>query len=85
MQTSTVGNWTYLADLDDSGTIRHVGSHLACFYGGNWILGMRSSFARQMYILTNVFAGGKLTNNDTIVDIGLTLTEACWNTYAGDA
>jgi hypothetical protein len=19
--------------------IRHVGSHLACFYGGNWILG----------------------------------------------
>ena len=38
-QTSTVGNHTYLADLDDSGTIRHIGSHLACFMAGNWIMG----------------------------------------------
>ncbi|KAF8551641.1 glycoside hydrolase family 47 protein [Imleria badia] len=65
-QNSTVGNWTYLADSDD-GQILHVGSHLACFYGGNWIL------------------GGKLTNNDTIFNIGLQLTDACWNTYAGTA
>ena len=36
-QTSTVGNWSYLADYDNH--VLHVGSHLACFYGGNWILG----------------------------------------------
>jgi len=39
-QTSTVGNHLYLADFDDSKTIVHVGSHLACFYGGNWLFGM---------------------------------------------
>ncbi|KAI0794361.1 glycoside hydrolase family 47 protein [Fomes fomentarius] len=67
LRTSTVGNWTYLADLDSSGAIRHISSNLACFHGGNWIF------------------GGKLTNNDTIVNIGLQLTDACWNTYAGTA
>ncbi|KAF5341440.1 hypothetical protein D9758_014743 [Tetrapyrgos nigripes] len=30
----------------------------------------------------NWIFGGKLLNNDTIVDIGLELVEACWNTYA---
>ncbi|KAJ7643768.1 seven-hairpin glycosidase [Roridomyces roridus] len=39
LKTSTVGNFSYLADFDDSGLIRHVGSHLACFYAGNWLLG----------------------------------------------
>ncbi|KAL4079415.1 glycoside hydrolase family 47 protein [Scleroderma citrinum] len=63
---STVGNWLYIADYD-SGNVLHVGSHLACFYGGNWIL------------------GGKLTNNDNIVSMGLNLTDACWNTYASTA
>ncbi|KAI0035432.1 glycoside hydrolase family 47 protein [Vararia minispora EC-137] len=63
LKTSTVGNWTYLADYDGS-RIVHVGSHLACFHAGNWIL------------------GGKLTNNDTIVNIGLALNDGCWNTYA---
>ncbi|KAI0643933.1 seven-hairpin glycosidase [Trametes meyenii] len=67
LRTSTVGNHTYLADLDDNGRIRHVGSHLACFMAGNWIM------------------GGKLLNNDTIVDIGLDLNEGCWNTYASTA
>ncbi|KIK90609.1 glycoside hydrolase family 47 protein [Paxillus rubicundulus Ve08.2h10] len=67
LRTSTVGDWVYLADYDDDKLIRHVGSHLACFSGGNWIL------------------GGKLTNNDTLVDIGLQLTDACWNTYASTA
>ncbi|KAJ8585390.1 glycoside hydrolase family 47 protein [Rhizopogon salebrosus TDB-379] len=67
LRTSTVGDWLYLADYDDNKQIVHVGSHLACFYGGNWIL------------------GGKLTNNDTIVNIGLQLTDACWNTYASTA
>ncbi|KAF9225798.1 glycoside hydrolase family 47 protein [Gyrodon lividus] len=67
LRTSTVGDWLYLADYDDNKMIRHVGSHLACFHGGNWIL------------------GGKLTNNDTLVNIGLELTDACWNTYASTA
>ncbi|KAH8113846.1 seven-hairpin glycosidase [Phellopilus nigrolimitatus] len=40
-RTSTVGNHLYLADLDDDGLIRHIGSHLACFHGGNWLLGGR--------------------------------------------
>ncbi|KAF5311118.1 hypothetical protein D9619_007980 [Psilocybe cf. subviscida] len=66
-RTSTVGNHLYLADFDDSRTIRHIGSHLACFYGGNWLL------------------GGKLLNNQTIVNTALQLVDGCWNTYAGDA
>jgi mannosyl-oligosaccharide alpha-1,2-mannosidase len=67
LRTSTVGNHLYLADFDDSRTIRHIGSHLACFYGGNWLL------------------GGRLLNNQTIVDTALKLVDGCWNTYAGDA
>ena len=39
MQTSTIGNHLYLADQDDNGNIINVGSHLACFMAGNWILG----------------------------------------------
>ncbi|KAH9164855.1 seven-hairpin glycosidase [Lactarius sanguifluus] len=66
-QTSTVGDHVYLADIDDNGSVRPVGSHLACFHAGNWML------------------GGKLLNNQTIVDLALELNEACWNTYAGDA
>ncbi|KAI0064325.1 seven-hairpin glycosidase [Artomyces pyxidatus] len=38
-RTSTVGGHVYLADFDDSGLIRHVGSHLACYLAGNWLLG----------------------------------------------
>ncbi|KDR80123.1 hypothetical protein GALMADRAFT_223020 [Galerina marginata CBS 339.88] len=41
LRTSTVGNHLYLADFDDSRTIRHIGSHLACFHGGNWLFGGR--------------------------------------------
>ncbi|KAF7298936.1 alpha-1,2-Mannosidase [Mycena indigotica] len=66
-QKSTVGNWSFLADRDDNGRIRHVGSHLACFYAGNWLL------------------GGKLLNNQTIIDIALELNDGCWNTYASTA
>ncbi|PFH48014.1 glycoside hydrolase family 47 protein [Amanita thiersii Skay4041] len=67
LKTSTVGNQVYLADFDSTRQIRHIGSHLACFYGGNWLL------------------GGKLMDNQTIVDIGLQLTDSCWNTYASTA
>ena len=38
LQNSTVGNHLYLADFDGT-SIRHVGSHLACFYAGNWMFG----------------------------------------------
>lgn len=62
-----MGNHTYLANLDNDGLIRRIGSHLACFHAGNWIL------------------GGRLLDNDTIVDIGLELNEACWNTYESTA
>ncbi|KIK58077.1 glycoside hydrolase family 47 protein [Collybiopsis luxurians FD-317 M1] len=33
----------------------------------------------------NWILGGKLLNNDTIVNIGLQLADACWNTYASTA
>ncbi|EIW78379.1 glycoside hydrolase family 47 protein [Coniophora puteana RWD-64-598 SS2] len=66
LRNSTVGNHLYLAE-QDKGKLSHVGSHLACFHGGNWIL------------------GGKLLNNDTIVNYGLQLTDACLNTYASTA
>ncbi|KAI0277917.1 seven-hairpin glycosidase [Russula aff. rugulosa BPL654] len=39
MKTSTIGNHVYLADYDDQKHIRHVGSHLACYLAGNWLLG----------------------------------------------
>ncbi|OBZ67538.1 putative mannosyl-oligosaccharide alpha-1,2-mannosidase 1B [Grifola frondosa] len=38
-RTSTVGDHLYLADLDDTGTIVHIGSHLECYFAGNWLLG----------------------------------------------
>ena len=38
-QRATVDDWLFLADFDDNRQIRHIGSHLACFYGGNWLLG----------------------------------------------
>jgi mannosyl-oligosaccharide alpha-1,2-mannosidase len=31
------------------------------------------------------WSGGKLANNDTIVNYALQLNDGCWNTYAGDA
>lgn len=39
LKESTVANQIYLADIDSQGRVVHVGSHLACFYGGNWIMG----------------------------------------------
>ncbi|KAF7299582.1 alpha-1,2-Mannosidase [Mycena chlorophos] len=39
LKVSTVGDFWYLADRDDDELIRHVGSHLACFYAGNWLYG----------------------------------------------
>ncbi|KAH9003477.1 glycoside hydrolase family 47 protein [Lactarius hatsudake] len=33
----------------------------------------------------NWMLGGKLLDNQTIIDLALQLNDACWNTYAGDA
>ncbi|KXN84061.1 putative mannosyl-oligosaccharide alpha-1,2-mannosidase 1B [Leucoagaricus sp. SymC.cos] len=41
LKTSTFGSQKYLADFDSQRRIVHRGSHLACFLGGNWIMGMR--------------------------------------------
>ncbi|KAG9313396.1 glycoside hydrolase family 47 protein [Chiua virens] len=38
-----------------------------------------------LLVETGFLVCGKLANNDTIVDIGLKLTDACWNTYASTA
>ncbi|CAE6493384.1 unnamed protein product [Rhizoctonia solani] len=59
---TSVPDLLYLGDYT-GGRVRHISSHLACFHGGNWIM------------------GGRLTGNDTIVQYGLRLTDACWNTY----
>ncbi|KAE9401839.1 glycoside hydrolase family 47 protein [Gymnopus androsaceus JB14] len=37
------------------------------------------------YMAGNWILGGKLLNNETIVDIGLALNDGCWNTYASTA
>jgi mannosyl-oligosaccharide alpha-1,2-mannosidase len=65
LKHSGIGGHAYLADMDDEGVIRHVGSHLACFHGGNWLM------------------GGRLLNNQTIFEHGLSLVDGCWNTYTG--
>ncbi|EJD51253.1 seven-hairpin glycosidase [Auricularia subglabra TFB-10046 SS5] len=39
IKTTTVGGHTFTAELDDQGRTRHIGSHLGCFSGGNFILG----------------------------------------------
>ncbi|CAE6481581.1 unnamed protein product [Rhizoctonia solani] len=59
---TSIPNLMYLGDYT-GGRVRHISSHLACFHGGNWIM------------------GGRLTGNDTIVQYGLRLTDACWNSY----
>ncbi|KAF8739874.1 glycosyl hydrolase 47 family, partial [Rhizoctonia solani] len=59
---TSIPNLIYLGDYT-GGRVRHISSHLACFHGGNWIM------------------GGRLTGNDTIVQYGLHLTDACWNSY----
>lgn len=60
-----------------------MSSHLACFHAGNFIYVSSSELFR--FFVPNPTAretkGGKLLNNQTIVDFGLELNEACWNTY----
>jgi len=80
-KTSLVGNWKYLADYDDQKLIRHVSSHLACFHGGNWLFGI-FNFSRLEVSNFILFPGGKLLNNQTIIDIALDLVDSCWNTYS---
>ncbi|KAJ8517937.1 hypothetical protein ONZ45_g4936 [Pleurotus djamor] len=78
LRTSTVGDFLYVADFDDNRRIRHVGSHLACFHG---VIVLQ----RQWMLTWSTNAGGKLLNNQTIVDLGLKLVDACINTYSSTA
>jgi len=39
LKNSTIGGHAYLAEFGDDRKIHHVGGHLTCFHGGNWILG----------------------------------------------
>lgn len=39
----------------------------------------------ECYLAGNWMLGGKLLNNETIVNYGLALMESCWNTYASTA
>ena len=55
VQTSTVGDHLYLADRDDNGNIRHIGSHLACFMAGNWLFGKKLCHLHINEGLSNVF------------------------------
>ncbi|KAH7104875.1 seven-hairpin glycosidase [Auriculariales sp. MPI-PUGE-AT-0066] len=66
-QRTETKNWLMLADMNQGGKLSSFGSHLACFTGGNWIM------------------GGKLIGNDTILQAGLELTDACMNTYTSTA
>ncbi|EJD51258.1 seven-hairpin glycosidase [Auricularia subglabra TFB-10046 SS5] len=39
VKVSTVGGHTFTADFDDNRRVRHMGTHLGCFAGGNFIMG----------------------------------------------
>ncbi|KAJ7509097.1 seven-hairpin glycosidase [Mycena galericulata] len=59
LRTSTVGNYSYLADVDNAGNICHVGSHLACFHAGNWLLGgklLQNQTITYIYGAQNTYA-----------------------------
>ncbi|KAJ6548469.1 glycoside hydrolase [Mycena capillaripes] len=75
LKSSTVGNHSYLADFDDQGLIRHVGS-LSKTDGIAYL----THFSFVVRLL-----GGKLLKNQTIVNIALELNDGCWSTYAGTA
>ena len=88
VKTSSAGNHLYLTATRFNHTI-HQSSHLACFHGlfalsssrmcmvGNGILHSGSG--------GNWILGGKLLDNQTMVDLGLKLTDACVNTYTSTA
>jgi mannosyl-oligosaccharide alpha-1,2-mannosidase len=83
MQRSGVDNWLYLADWYGEGTKRLLGSHLACFHAGNFIYVSTSGpflFSTPELIVHGT-KGGRLLDNQTVVDFGLELNEGCWNTY----
>ncbi|CAE6516520.1 unnamed protein product [Rhizoctonia solani] len=85
---TSVPDLLYLGDYTNK-RVRHISSHLACFHGGNWIMGGRLT-GNERHISShlacfhggNWIMGGRLTGNDTIVQYGLRLTDACWNSYA---
>ena len=65
-QSPTQHNATWLARYNNH-TLASTSDHLACFAGGNFIL------------------GGMVTNNRTLQDFGLLLTDSCYRTYTATA
>lgn len=64
MQVSSVGNLTYLGEYSTSQkSFNYEFSHLACYAGGNWLL------------------GGKVFQDDQLVDYGIKLVNTCLETY----
>jgi len=61
-----------------------VGNHT---YLGDWNAGtvLFEGSHLACYMAGNWILGGKLLNNETIVNIGLQLNDGCWNTYASTA
>lgn len=63
-----VNNLTFIADYDiQTNKINYVGSHLACFAGGN------------------IAYAGRLFNRDDWTQLGLEITESCYQTYKATA
>jgi len=58
-----------------------VGNHT---YIADWNEGEILSEGSHLacYLAGNWILGGKLLNNDTIVNVGLEIADSCWNTYA---
>lgn len=63
-----VNNLTFIADYNiQTNKINYVGSHLACFAGGN------------------IAYAGRLFNRDDWTQLGLEITESCYQTYKATA
>lgn len=64
LQVSPVGNLTYLGEYSSSQkSFYYESSHLACFAGGNWLM------------------GGKIFQDNQLVDYGIKLINTCLETY----
>lgn len=73
---------------------RWRGAHPSCRISFSlfqrWKLDIWFVYPPSSYLVGMAYAvlwntGGKVLNNQTIVNIGLELVDACWNTYAGTA
>lgn len=83
----TVWTKTWLQAVDSS--IIHLAKEAVntevkgLLYLGEWVNGTFRHLSSHLGCFHggNWIMGGRLTDNDTIVDYGLNLTDTCWNTY----